>query len=129
MAAWMLMPRLALCETDHASLTGDNRGCVLCVSDGAETSRESSIITPSVVATNLLIRWRNLGCAENNESALICNAYKRIITRNSVGRHISEQGATVPFVRQSKSFFVFIATGRNVRNNQVKFGEDNNEGH
>jgi hypothetical protein len=34
------MSRLALCETDHASDTGDNRGCVLCASDGADILRE-----------------------------------------------------------------------------------------
>jgi len=61
-----LTSRLALCETDHASDTGDNRGCVFCASDGAEILREwAAMIAPSVIATNLLIRCRNLGRAGN----------------------------------------------------------------
>ena len=57
------MSRLALCETDHASDTGDNRGCVFCASDGAEILREWAMIARSVVVTNLLIRCRNFGRA------------------------------------------------------------------
>ncbi len=34
------MSRLALCETDHESDTGDNRGCVRCALDDAEILRE-----------------------------------------------------------------------------------------
>jgi len=34
------MPRLVLCETDHESVTGDIRDCVLCVPDDAEILRE-----------------------------------------------------------------------------------------
>jgi len=46
------MSRLALCETDYASDTGDNRGCVLCASDDTELLREWAVITSSVVAAN-----------------------------------------------------------------------------
>ena len=62
----MLMPRLALCETDHASDTGDNRGCDLCASDGAEILRDWARMSRSVVWTSLSIRSRNLDRAKNN---------------------------------------------------------------
>ena len=34
------MSRLVLCETDHASGTGNIRGGIICASDDAETLRE-----------------------------------------------------------------------------------------
>jgi len=122
------MPRLALCETDHASVTG-NTLCALCAPSDGEILRENAKMTSSVVATKLSIRSRNLGSAENKargETTQLHNAYERIITRNNLGRHISEQRATV---RRSPSPFVLIATGRNVGDGLVELGEDNNKGH
>jgi hypothetical protein len=89
----MLMSRLALCETDHESDTGDNRGCGRCALDDAEVLREWAMMTPSVFTTNLLIRSRNLGCAGNkgrSETALLYNVYEIINTRNNLGRNVSE---------------------------------------
>jgi len=88
------------------------------------------MMIPSVVVASLSIRSRNVACAGNkgrSKTTLPCNAYERIITRNNLGRRISEQSATVPLPR-SFSIFVLIATGWKVGNDQVEHREDNNEG-
>jgi hypothetical protein len=61
----MFMSRLALCETDHASVTGDIRGFVLRASDDTEILRERVMMAASVVVTSFSMRLRNFGRAEN----------------------------------------------------------------
>ena len=97
------MQRLALCETDHARDTEDNRGCILCASDGAEILRTWARITSSVVATNLLMRWRNFGCAGKGSDNHYMQRIGKNNTRNNLGRHVSEQRTT--------AFLVVIVTG------------------
>ena len=63
------MSRLVLCETDHASGTGNIRGGIICASDDAETLREWAMMTSSVVVTSFSMRSRNLGRAEKTNKA------------------------------------------------------------
>ncbi len=89
------------------------------------------MMIPSVVVASLSIRSRNVACAGNkgrSKTTLPCNAYERIITRNNLGRRISEQSATVPLIR-NPSLCILIPTGWDVGDDHVELREGNNEGH
>ena len=79
MAARMLISRLVLCETDHASGTGEIRGCVLWASDDTAILPEWAMMSWSVVWTSLSIRSRNTGCAENEGSV---NPHMQCVRKN-----------------------------------------------
>jgi hypothetical protein len=127
------MSRFALCETDHASATGNIRDCVLGLSDDTEILRNGAMMTSSVVLASCSMKLRNFGCAETQQGKTThtFNANDRIITRNNLGPHISKQSATQLFALRgchSPSTFVVVATC-DIGDEHVEHREDENDGH
>jgi hypothetical protein len=87
----MMTSRLALCDADHASSTGDIGSCTFCAlgDAGARLGDECAMMARVVVAIKFSMRSPNFGSTEHEQRrqiALPCNTDESEFTGNNLGR-------------------------------------------